>query len=392
MLLSSAPSNAYDFCCLLGQVELAVVSTSISVAPPSLLRMSLQVSGMDCASCSKMVEDGVKRLENVRTSTCSVMTGQAEIAYTLEDGFDLLSMEQAAERTSEIVQLITKIIVAMGYQCELIRSTVVSTNANKAASLMDETPASLVNLALIIGEKEGIGHRDALSSTCSLLLSMPGVSSATSRSRNKSTSSSSLLIIGYEPDVIGARALLKVVEEHVGQPVSVANNDEIAGGAGENDLAALWRTRFLVCLLFTVPLFVIVYLLPAAGSDSDTMRAMHYEITPGLRVSSLLGFLLALPVQWYGGWPLYLSAYRAARFGRKLNIDALVALSTTAAFLYSMATTIASMAGQPLLGTHHIEENKRDMLVVVAVVSCLFSPMHLFVLQRTSFSRPARWC
>lgn len=351
MRARSVPSHAYFLLLYVEQVELAVVSTSISVAPPSLLRMSLQVSGMDCASCSKMVEDGVKRLEHVRTSTCSVMTGLAEVAYALEDGFDALSTGQAAERTNEIVQQITKTIVAMGYQCELIRSTVVSTDANKAASLMDETPASLVNLALIIGEKEGIGRRDTLSSTCSLLLSMPGVSSATSRSRNKSDSSS-LLVIGYEPDLIGARALLKVVEEHVGHPVSVANSDEIAGGAGENDLADLWRTRFLICLLFTVPIFVIVYLLPAAGSDSDTMRAMHYEITSGLRVSSLVGFLLALPVQVYGGWPLYLSAYRAARFGRKLNIDALVALSTTAAFVYSMATTIASMAGEPLLGTY----------------------------------------
>ena len=53
------------------------MSTSISVSPPSLLRMSLQVSGMDCASCSKMVEDGVKRIESVRTAACSVMTGLA---------------------------------------------------------------------------------------------------------------------------------------------------------------------------------------------------------------------------------------------------------------------------------------------------------------------------
>lgn len=344
--------NVRVFVCL--QVEMAVMSTSISVSPPSLLRLSLQVSGMDCASCSKMVEDGVKRLESVRTATCSVMTGLAEVAYALDDGFDLLPAEQATERTDAIVQQIAKLIQAMGYRCELLRSTVVSPNANKAASLMDETPALLVNLALVVGEKEGAG-RGALSSACAMLLLMPGVSSATSRPRDKSDSSASLLLIGHQPDVIGARTLLRAVEQHVGQSasVAVANSDEVAGGAGENDLAALWRMRFLVCLLFTVPLFVIVYILPAAGSDSDTMRAMHYEIASGLRVSSLVGFLLALPVQVYGAWPLYLSAYRAARFGRKLNIDALVTLSTAAAFLYSMATTIASMAGEPLLGTYN---------------------------------------
>jgi cation transport ATPase len=340
-------------CVLLLQVELAVVSTSISVSPPSLLRMSLQVNGMDCASCSKMVEDGVKRLDSVRTATCSVMTGLAEVAYTLNDSFDVLPAEQASEQMDAIVQQIVKLIHAMGYQCELLRSWVVSSHPNKASSsLMEETPALLVHLVLILSEKEHVGS-DLLSSTCAMLLLMPGVSSSMSRSRDKSdsSSSSSLLLIGYQPDVIGARTLLKAVEQHVGQSVSVGNSDEAVGGAGEVDLAAVWRTRFLVCLLFTVPLFVIVYLLPAGGSDSSTMRAMHHEITPGLRVSSLVGFLLALPVQVYGGWPLFLSAYRAARFGRKLNIDALVALSTTVAFLYSIATTIASMAGQPLLGT-----------------------------------------
>lgn len=379
------------------QVELALASTSISLSPPSLLRIEFQVNGMDCASCSKMVEDGVKRLDSVRTATCSVMTGLAEVAYALHDGFDMLSTEQATEQTDAIVQQLVKLIHAMGYQCELLRSSVASSHSNSKASsaLLDETPALLVHLALIVGEKEGVG-RDTLASTCAMLRLMPGVSSSTSRPHGKSDPSSSLLLIGYQPDVIGARTLLKAVEQHVGQSVSVASSDEAVGGGVEGDLAAVWRTRFLVCLLFTVPLFVIVYLLPAGGSGSSTMRAMHHEILPGLRISSLVGFLLALPVQVYGGWPLFLSAYRAARFGRKLNIDALVALSTTVAFLYSMATTIASMAGQPLLGTFDAflgDEKEKRLRLLRAVVLCLLSRIVVsFLMQRTCFSRPALWC
>jgi Cu+-exporting ATPase len=50
--------------------------------------------------------------------------------------------------------------------------------------------------------------------------------------------------------------------------------------------------------------------------------------------------LLTLPVQLWLGWPFYTSAWAAAR-GLRANMDTLVALGTTAAFLFSLAATLA---------------------------------------------------
>ncbi len=53
---------------------------------------------------------------------------------------------------------------------------------------------------------------------------------------------------------------------------------------------------------------------------------------------------LALPVQFYVGWQYYVGAYKSLRNG-SANMDVLVALGTSAAFLYSLPVTFGLISG-----------------------------------------------
>ncbi len=62
-------------------------------------------------------------------------------------------------------------------------------------------------------------------------------------------------------------------------------------------------------------------------------------------------WIFSTPIQFWVGWPLYVSAYKAGRFGHTANMDTLVMLSTTTAYVYSVIVTLVQVAGGTLTGT-----------------------------------------
>ena len=96
----------------------------------------------------------------------------------------------------------------------------------------------------------------------------------------------------------------------------------------------------IISLALTVPLVLLEYLLPlnptvAAGLDTKIFR--------NLTVSALVQLVLAIPIQWWIGLKFYKGAWGAIS-KKRLNVDVLVCISTTAAFVYSVIAMILSMA------------------------------------------------
>jgi Cu+-exporting ATPase len=93
------------------------------------------------------------------------------------------------------------------------------------------------------------------------------------------------------------------------------------------NLASLGR-RLAVAALLSLPLL------------GGLARMTVAPFLPDILGEPLVQLALATPVQVYAGWPFYRGAWRALR-GRAADMDTLIAVGTSAAFLYSLATIVA---------------------------------------------------
>ncbi len=102
------------------------------------------------------------------------------------------------------------------------------------------------------------------------------------------------------------------------------------------------KLQFTVGVIFTLPLFLI-----SMGRDMNLIgewASAHWV--------NWLMFGLALPVQGYVAWDYYIGGFKALR-NRSANMDVLVAMGSSVAFLYSLVVTIALTAGAgERFGTH----------------------------------------
>lgn len=82
---------------------------------------------------------------------------------------------------------------------------------------------------------------------------------------------------------------------------------------------------------------------------------------------------LATPVQVYVGWDYYVVAYKSLR-NRSANIDVLVVMGTTAAYVYSLAIVLAkTFWGTSLLGEHVYFETAAVIITLIVLGKLLES-------------------
>lgn len=153
--------------------------------------------------------------------------------------------------------------------------------------------------------------------------------------------SSSILTIDYDPAQIGARVLLRAVQQELGNGYTVSLSTATTRSSGERELVK-WQLYFLWSLALGLPILFITIIFRQVHS---TKRWLDKPIiTQGLNSGNLIGFILATPVQLIIGWPLYVSAWKSLRYSKSANMDALIILSTSTAYVYSVLAVIVAMA------------------------------------------------
>jgi hypothetical protein len=67
--------------------------------------------------------------------------------------------------------------------------------------------------------------------------------------------------VRFDPDIVGVRTLLRLVENDLGYPARLEDGDESGGGGGGGDAAEadrrFWLRRFAWGALFAVPTFLL---------------------------------------------------------------------------------------------------------------------------------------
>jgi P-type Cu+ transporter len=137
--------------------------------------------------------------------------------------------------------------------------------------------------------------------------------------------------VKYDPDRLGPRVLLQAVTE-AGYEARLAPADPSADGSLLREKEKkFWRTKFLLSLAFSIPLFIINMIF----MNIDKIDMALETTSSGFTVGNIVSFALATPVQFWVGWTFHKGAWRAMRRGRP-NMDVLVSLGTNCAYLYSL--------------------------------------------------------
>src|SRR5262249_31534665 len=114
--------------------------------------------------------------------------------------------------------------------------------------------------------------------------------------------------------------------------VESENMEDVEAKARQAEIAHQWQ-RLIVGAAFTIPLFAL-----SMGRDLGIFGA--WTAAPWV---NYLFWALATPVQFYVGWDYYVGAFKSLR-NRSANMDVLVALGSSVAYLFSIAVTIGLFA------------------------------------------------
>ena len=114
------------------------------------------------------------------------------------------------------------------------------------------------------------------------------------------------------------------------------------------------KLQFSVGMLFTLPLFLL-----SMGRDMGLIGEWAHD--PWV---NWVMFILALPVQIYVGWDYYVGSVKALR-NRSANMDVLVAMGSSVAFLYSVVVMIALTFNGQGLGNHVYFETAAVIITLI---------------------------
>ncbi|ARA96752.1 heavy metal translocating P-type ATPase [Geobacillus thermodenitrificans] len=243
--------------------------------------VTLRITGMTCAACSNRIEKVLNKLDGVKANVNLAME-RATIQYDPEKQ-RLKDIETKIEQLGYGVAKEKVTLDIAGMTCAAC-----ATRIEKGLKRMDGITAATVNLA---------------------------------------TNSA---VVEYEEGVLSIEDILKKIER-LGYKGRL--REERSGVRNEDEWKQK-RRRLVLSTVFSLPL---LYTMIAHLPFDLGLPMPHGLMNPWVQL------LLATPVQFYIGGPFYLGAYRALR-NKSANMDVLVALGTSAAYVYSLYEALKTLA------------------------------------------------
>lgn len=259
-----------------------------------MVNKTFTIEGMHCASCAQTVEKAVKKMPGVQQSNVNLATEKLTVDY-----------DQSILTDKDILDAVTD----AGYQAN-------SMDSQKTFEIEGMTCASCAQTV----EKS--------------VKKVAGVSTA---SVNLATEK---LQVYYDPTSVSAAEIIKAVTDS-GYKAS-EESDEALKSEKEQDkkalyISGLWR-RFWISFIFTIPL---LYISMGHMLGAPIPEFLNPTVNPG--VFSITQLLLTIPVIFLGK-QFFIIGFKALFKGHP-NMDSLVALGTSAAFVFSLGATIAVFLG-----------------------------------------------
>ncbi|MGE5299886.1 MAG: heavy metal translocating P-type ATPase [Acidobacteriota bacterium] len=246
-------------------------------------RIDLPVTGMSCASCAAHIQEGLAELEGVDDASVNFAAEKATVLY---------------DKEKVSVDDFIKVVKDLGYG---------------------------VSVSKVILPIKGMSCAVCVDAVQRALSSLDGVISA---SVNFATEKAA---IEYFPAQVGVREFRKTVRD-AGYDIVETEKGEDAVEKEQREREAAYRTlkkKVIAGALLAIPIFVLM--------QWDRLGVWRF-LPLSRQANFILQLLIETPVQFWIGWQFYTGAVSAARH-RTTNMNTLIAVGTSAAYLYSVVAT-----------------------------------------------------
>jgi Cu+-exporting ATPase len=278
-------------------------------------QIELPITGMTCASCARTVERTLKKTEGVENANVNFATERASVAFDPAQ-VDVNTMIERIDKAGYGVAQATMELPITGMTCaSCVR------NVERALKKPSGVLSVNVNLAT---EKATVTY-------------LPG------------TARRSDLVKAVEAAGYG---VLDVSGANKGEEIDA----ERAARQAEIDRQ---QRRFVVGVIFTVPLFI----LSMARDFAMTSMSPEWLLWSGWPV---IFFLLATPVQIIVGRPYLIGAWKALK-NRTANMDTLIAMGSGVAYVYSVIVLLGSIFGVAGIGEMVYFETSAVILTLITL-------------------------
>lgn len=258
---------------------------------------SFAIEGMTCASCAQTVEKAAKKVRGVTQASVNLATEKLSIEYD-ELTFSVENLQRAVENSG--YEMVTQEGTTQTFAIEGMTCASCAQTIEKAVGKLSGVDKVSVNLAT---EKMQVSYNPSA-------ISVSDVTGAVSNS--------------------GYAAVLETTDTQ-------DHSREEKREKKEKRMKQLLN-RFGISIIFTIPLLIIsmgpMVGMPLPNIVDPTINAFNF---------SLLQLILTLPIMVVS-WEYFQKGFKTLFKGHP-NMDSLIALGTAAAFVYSLAATIATGLG-----------------------------------------------
>jgi Cu+-exporting ATPase len=258
--------------------------------------LTLPITGMTCANCVATVERSLKKVNGVSSAVVNLSSERATVEF-----------DPALAGLDDLVARVAR----AGYGIATGEADLV------LRRLSDDNDARLLEKTLLA--LEGVSQAQ--------------VSFASGHAR-----------VRYIPTLVSQSDLRKAVKSAGFEAVESGGEAEDAEAKARQAEIAEQKRYLIIGLIFTIPLFLLSMARDLGLFNAPGVAEMGSMAANPLKWMDWLFLALAAPVQFYVGRQYYVSAYKALR-NRATNMDVLVAMGSSVAFLYSLPVTFGWLSG-----------------------------------------------
>ena len=277
-------------------------------------QITLPVLGMTCANCVASVERNSKKVDGVTDAIVNYASEKVTVTYDPE-------LSDPKTVTANVIERVQR----AGY----------------------EIPTATTELPLL-----GMTCANCANTIERRLNKVDGVLEASVNYANEKAT------VTFAPGAVTRPELVAAVRKAGYDVVEVEGDDQLEDAEAMARQAEIkhQEKRFIVGLIFSLPLFLL-----SMSRDFGLLGAWSHAAWV-----NWLFWGLATPVQFYVGWDYYVGAYKSLRNG-SANMDVLVAMGSSVAYIYSIFVTIALTLGSDLFGMHVYFETSAVIITLIVL-------------------------